>query len=96
METTQVHCTGVVDGAMFLTADGQTVTLARVRVPRVGLAGGAVMRMLAQRKLQDRQARLEVTGQDAYGNTVAEVWVGGENINDYILHELKDRAYADG
>lgn len=96
METTEVLCTGVVDGAMFLTADGHTITLGRTRVPRVGIAGGAVMRMLAQRKLQDHSVRIEVTGKDVFGHLVAEVWVGNENINDYIVNEMRERAYAHG
>lgn len=90
-----VRCVGVVDGGMFVTESGEAVVLARVRVPRLGLPGGAVLRMLAQRRIQDRTVRLDVVGTDRFGNHVAEVWVDGENLNDYVLRCRRERGYGD-
>ena len=51
----EISCVGVVDGGMFVAESGEAIVLARVRAPRVGLPGGAVLRMLTQRRVQDRR-----------------------------------------
>jgi len=86
-------CVGVVDGAMLLMEDDETVILARVRVPRLGLPGGAVLRMLLQREAQDRTVRVEPEGRDGSGNILAEAWVGTRNLNAYMRACLRERGY---
>ncbi|MBI2527895.1 MAG: hypothetical protein HYV93_18160 [Candidatus Rokubacteria bacterium] len=90
----EARCVGVVDGGMFVTEAGETVVLARVRVPRMGLPGGAVLRMLVQRVVQDRDVQLEAVGRDHAGHVIAEVWVDGRNVNDYMLQCVTECGYG--
>lgn len=86
-------CVGVVDGGMLLMDNDEMLVLARVRVPRLGLPGGAVLRMLLQREAQDQAIRVEPVGRDGYGNVVAEAWANGRNLNDYMRERIRDRGY---
>jgi hypothetical protein len=90
----QRKCIGVVDGGMFLVEGGDTVVLARVKPPRLGALGGAVLRMLLQRQIQDRAPAITVVGRDRNGCEVAEVEIDGRNVNDLILAEMEERGYA--
>ena len=91
----EISCVGVVDGGMFVAESGEAIVLARVRAPRVGLPGGAVLRMLTQRRVQDRRVQVQRIGTDRFGNALAEVWVDGENLNDAALAALRERGYAE-
>ena len=95
MDIVEEVCTGVVDGGMLLAGESRFLVLARVRPPRVGIPGGAVLRMLAQRLVQDQTIRVQPVGKDAYGHEVVEVWIGDRNLNDYILHQIRERGYGD-
>lgn len=87
-------CVGVVDGGMLLMENDEMLVLARVRVPRLGLPGGAVLRMLLQREAQDQAIRVRPVGQDGSGGVVAEAWVGERNLNDYIIACVRERGYG--
>jgi endonuclease YncB( thermonuclease family) len=92
-KATERLCIGVVDGGMFLVEGDDTVVLARVKPPRVGIPGGAVMRMLLQRKVQDRTPSIRVVGIDRNGAQVAEVEIDGANVNDALLADMEARGY---
>lgn len=103
MNDTIRKCVGVVDGGMLLMEDDEMLVLARVRVPRLGLPGGAVLRMLLQREAQDQAVRVrpvgrdgagrDGVGRDSAGGVVAEAWVGERNLNDYIIACVRERGY---
>ena len=50
----RAKCIGVVDGAMFILEGGETVTLAGIHAPRMGIPGGSAMRTVLQRHVQDQ------------------------------------------
>ncbi|MFO1189825.1 MAG: hypothetical protein U1E97_09645 [Alphaproteobacteria bacterium] len=94
MSTQTRTCVGVVDGGMLLLDSDEMVVLARVRVPRLGLPGGAVLRMLLQREAQDQPIRIEPVGRDGSGNMIAEAWVASRNLNDYVIQCVRERGYG--
>jgi hypothetical protein len=94
MTERMMTCVGVVDGGMLLMEGGEMLVLARVRVPRLGLPGGAVLRMLLQREAQDQLIRVREVGRDGNGYVVAETWVGDRNLNDHMLSCIRERGYG--
>ncbi len=89
-------CTGVVDGGMFVTDGGRTVILAGVRVPRLGLPGGAALRMLLQRAAMDQPVRIVAKHLDGYGHLVADVWAGDNHLNEYVNRCKVEYGYREG
>ncbi|HKP19148.1 MAG TPA: hypothetical protein VJT84_11760 [Gaiellaceae bacterium] len=87
----ETRCTAVVDGSLILTEAG-AIAYADVRVPRVPMPGSAYLRIVNQRLVQDRVIRFERAGTDREGNTLAQVWVDGENVNERIAAEAASLA----
>jgi hypothetical protein len=80
-------CLAVVDGAMIVTEAG-TIVYENLSVPPVPMPGGAFLRTVNQRLVQDRTIDYEAVGRDRFGNLVARVWVDGESVNARIAREL--------
>ena len=80
-------CIAVVDGSLIITEAG-TIAYEGVRVPRVPMPGSAYLRIVNQRLVQDRVIRFERVGDDHEGNTLAQVFVDGENVNERIAAEV--------
>ena len=87
-------CIGVVDGAMMIMEDGQTVTLAGVKVPRLGIPGGSAMRTVLQRHVQDKEFSFEVQGRDHMGYASITATVEAGNLAEVMNQALKDYGYA--
>ncbi len=82
----QTACLAVVDGAMIVTEAG-TIVYEDVTVPQVPMPGGAFLRTVNQRLVQDRVIEYEPAGRDRFGNVIARVWVDGESVNAHIARE---------
>lgn len=87
-------CKGVVDGGMILLDDGQTVVLAGVKVPRIGLPGGAAMRTVLQRHVLDEEINYEVTGRDPQGYQLISGKVAGADLSELMNKAMRDYGYA--
>jgi hypothetical protein len=73
---------------MIITANG-VIVYEGVRAPGITMPGGAYLRMINQRIVQDKVVRFEDKGRDRMGNIVAQVWVGDIHLNNYIPGELE-------
>ena len=89
----QGKCVGVIDGALLVLENGSMVILDQVKVPRMGLPGGAAMRTILQREVQDQVLDIDTKGKDRQGTVVAQVVVDGVSINDLINHSLTNLGY---
>ena len=89
----QRKCIGVIDGALIVLENGSMVILDQVKVPRMGLPGGAAMRTILQREVQDQVLDIDAKGKDRQGTLVAQVVVDGVSINDLINHSLTNLGY---
>ena len=89
----QRKCVGVIDGALIVLENGSMVILDQVKVPRMGLPGGAAMRTILQREVQDQVLDIDTKGKDRQGTVVAQVVVDGVSINDLINHSLTNLGY---
>jgi len=89
----QRKCVGVIDGALLVLENGSMVILDQVKVPRMGLPGGAAMRTILQREVQDQVLDIDTKGKDRQGTVVAQVVVDGVSINDLINHSLTNLGY---
>lgn len=89
----QRKCVGVIDGALIVLENGSMVILDQVKVPRMGLPGGAAMRTILQREVQDQVLDIHAKGKDRQGTLVAQVVVDGVSINDLINHSLTNLGY---
>ena len=89
----QRKCVGVIDGALLVLENGSMVILDQVKVPRMGLPGGAAMRTILQREVQDQVLDIDAKGKDRQGTLVAQVVVDGVSINDLINHSLTNLGY---
>jgi hypothetical protein len=95
MTGTQIEkCIGVVDGGMLILESSQTVTLTGVRVPRVGVPGGSVLRTLLQRYVQDKELTFEITGQDRMGYPSVLAHVDGLDLTDVMKKATRDYGYS--
>ncbi len=93
MGTQTEKCIGVVDGSMLILESLQTVTLAGVSVPRVGIPGGAVLRTLLQRHVQDKELEVEITGRDRMGYPSVSARVNGLDLSTVMKKANKDYGY---
>lgn len=89
----QKKCVAVVDGALLVLDDGSMVVLDQVKVPRVGLPGGAAMRTVLQRKVQDQVLEIEPRGKDRQGTAVGQIVVNGVSINADMNQALAEYGY---
>lgn len=89
-----VKCVGVVDGGMIIIEGGQTVTLSGVQVPRVGIPGGAVLRTVLQRRVQDKEISYKVVGKDRMGHLSIEGSVDGQDLASLINSAMKEYGYS--
>lgn len=94
MSIQHAKCIGVVDGGMFILEGGQTVTLAGVRVPRVGIPGGSAMRTVLQRHVQDREIAFEELGRDAMGYPSISASAGEQDLAALMKQALIDYGYG--
>lgn len=94
MDGQVAKCIGVVDGAMLILEGGQTVTLAGVRVPRVGIPGGSVLRTFLQRLVQDKELVYEAVNRDHMGYMAISAKVGDLDIGARVNQALKDYGYT--
>lgn len=94
VSTEVAKCVGVVDGGMLILDGGQTVTLAGVQVPRVGVPGGSVLRTVLQRHVQDKEITYELVGKDRMGYPSITVKANDQDLASLINQALKDYGYA--
>jgi hypothetical protein len=94
MSTQMKKCIGVVDGGMLVMEGGHTVTLAGVRVPRVGIPGGSVLRTYLQRYVQDKEISYEEMGRDNMGYPSISASVEGIDLTNLMSQAIKDYGYA--
>jgi hypothetical protein len=87
-------CIGVVDGGMLVLEGGQTVNLAGVRVPRVGIPGGSVLRTFLQRHVQDKEIVYETVGRDHTGYSSISASADGVDLSPLMNQAVKDYGYA--
>jgi len=95
MSIEHAKCLGVVDGAMFILEGGQTVTLADVRAPRMGLPGGSAMRTILQRHVQDREITYEQIGVDRSGFPSVSASANNQDLSAIMKQALIDYGYVD-
>ena len=77
-------CVRVIDGDTFVTDTNVTVRLARVETPKSGTPTGDKAKIQLSDMILGKPVTYESVATDSYGRTVAEVWVDGNNINDYM------------
>lgn len=87
-------CLGVVDGGMLMLENDESVVLARVKVPRLGLPGGSTLRMMTQRLVQDQDVDVTYVGKSPQGDPLVEAVVSGKNVNDYVIATSKELGYG--
>jgi endonuclease YncB( thermonuclease family) len=86
----------VVDGDTLnvqLSSGAITVRLGSVDAPEHDQAGGAEATAALSRRLNGRQVELEVQTQDQYERLVAIVYLGGENLNAWLVQQGHAWAY---
>ena len=74
--------TSVIDGDTFDTPS-ERIRLARVYAPPVGTPAGQTAKRILSRKILNRTVTIDPVAM-SYGRIVAEVWLDGENVNDYM------------
>lgn len=82
--------THVVDGdtlSVGLGSGSITVRLASIDAPEHDQPGGAEAAAALTRRLQGRPVELQVETQDQYERLVAFVYLGGENINSWMVQQ---------
>lgn len=77
----------VVDGDTFQLKSGQRVRLMGVDAPEYDRCGGQEARQELARLIAGKQVKLTEETTEAYGRTLALVWVGTDLINEKILEE---------
>ena len=95
MGTKRAKCIGVVDGSMFILEGGETVTLAGVHAPRMGIPGGSAMRTVLQRHVQDREITYEQVGLDRSGFPSVSASVNNHDLSAIMKQALIDYGYVD-
>jgi endonuclease YncB( thermonuclease family) len=86
----------IIDGDTIrvrLSSGPITVRLASIDAPEYDQTGGADARAALGRRLKGRQVELEVETQDQYQRVVAFVYMGGENINAWMVQQGYAWAY---
>lgn len=100
------HVVGIADGDTLtcLTAEHQPlkVRLNQIDAPERGQAFGQAAKRKLSKLVYQKNVELKTDGQDKYGRTLAEVFIGGENINKEMVRagyawafrkHLKDNEY---
>jgi len=77
-------CVRVIDGDTFVTDTDVTIRLARVDTPKSGTPTGDKAKAQLSDMILGKPITYESVATDHYGRTVAEVWVDGDNVNDYM------------
>ena len=75
-------CVGVIDGDTFNTNRVVRMRLARVNVPSTNTLEGQQAKALLETLILPGFITYDVVARDAYGRSVAEVWVDKINVND--------------
>jgi endonuclease YncB( thermonuclease family) len=86
----------VVDGDTLqvqLSSGPITVRLGSIDAPEYDQAGGTEARAALVRRLSGRQVELAVETQDQYERLVAIVYLGGENLNSWLVQQGHAWAY---
>ena len=77
----------VIDGDTFRTrGPHEDIRLARVYAPELGAPGGENAKRILSNKILNRVVTIDPVG-TSYQRTVAEVWVDGENVNDFMRRQ---------
>jgi micrococcal nuclease len=76
-------CVYVDGGGTFQTAKGDWIRLANVCAPDFGEDGYAEAKNILSSLILNMEIVYERVG-TSYNRTVAEVWVGGINVNEYM------------
>ena len=90
----RAKCIGVVDGAMFILEGGETVTLAGIHAPRMGIPGGSAMRTVLQRHVQDQEVVYEQVGRDRSGFPAVSASVDNQDLTAVMKQALVDYGYV--
>ncbi len=90
----RAKCIGVVDGAMFILESGETLTLAGVHAPRMGIPGGSAMRTVLQRHVQDQEIVYEQVGRDKSGFPAVSASVNQQDLATVMKQALVDYGYV--
>ena len=90
----RAKCIGVVDGAMFILEGGETVTLAGIHAPRMGIPGGSAMRTVLQRHVQDQEVIYEQVGRDRSGFPAVSASVDNQDLTAVMKQALVDYGYV--
>ena len=77
-------CTEIKDSDTFRTNMQVWVRLTRVNAPELGTTAGIQAKRTLESLILNRFITYESVAIDAYGRTLAEVWVGSTNVNDYM------------
>ena len=84
MTRVNATCEYVRDGDTFRTTAQIWVRLARVNAPEIGTPSGQRAKETLERLIFGKPITYESVARDNYGRIVAEVWVNGTNVNDYM------------
>lgn len=84
---TQNIVTEVVDGDTFQLKSGQRVRLMGVDAPEYDRCGGQEAKQTLTKLIAGKQVKLTEETTEAYGRTLALVWVGSSLVNEKILAE---------
>ena len=76
-------CIYVDDGDTFQTAKGDWIRLANVCAPDSGEEGYAEAKNMLSNLILNKEIAYELVG-TSYNRIVAEVWVEGINVNEYM------------
>ena len=76
-------CIYIDDGDTFQTAKGDWIRLANVCAPDSGEDGYAEAKNILSNLILNKEIAYEQVG-ISYNRIVAEVWVGGINVNEYM------------
>lgn len=77
-----IICVGVISGDTFNTNRLVRMRLARVNVPSICTLEGQYAKELLESLILSKFITYDIVAEDAYGRSVAEVWVNKINVND--------------
>ena len=78
----------VIDGDTFKTK--HTIRLANVDAPEIHASGGPAAKRELDRLIGGKEVTYEERARDVYGRIVAQVWVGGADVNA-AMHRFVNR-----
>lgn len=83
----KARASSVIDGDTFWTESPSVkVRLARVNAPEMGSPGGDRARQTLSAKILGQIVDIDPVG-TSFDRIVAEVWLNGENVNDYMRRQ---------